>query len=89
MAALAVRVAPGIWVPVETLAEASLAVRQHIDGYGLGSSTWGQAVAPVRDDAGRVVALVSYNGRVWTTERNWKKRTEIVGEALHAQEDVR
>ncbi len=84
-APLEVRVAPGVWVPVETLYEASLAVRQHIDGYGLGSSTWGQAEAPVRDGAGRIVALVSYNGRVWTPQRDWRQREEIAGAALHQE----
>lgn len=76
-ALLRVRVVPKTWVPVASLHEASLAVRQHLDAYGLGYSRWGQAYAPVRDAAGKVVAVISFNGRCWTPQRDWKKRTEI------------
>jgi hypothetical protein len=80
-----VRVAPRTWVGVLTLAEASLAVCQHRDAYGFGYSKWGQESAPVRAVGGtRAIARVSYNGRVWTPERDWQKRTEITGPALHA-----
>lgn len=47
---------------VETLAEASKAVRKFIDDFLLGSSTWtGGKVYVGR----KQVARVSYNGRVW------------------------
>lgn len=77
-----VRVGPGRWVPAETLADAARLVREyireHLDRRGLGGSAWGQLNAPVRDATGRRVAVVSYNGRVWTPERDWRKQTEIV-----------
>ncbi len=79
-----VRVAPGIWIRVATLAEASLAVCQHRDAYNFGSSKWGQESAPVRAiGTTRAIARVSYNGRVWTPERDWQRRSEITGAALH------
>jgi hypothetical protein len=87
--ALKVRVARGTWVPVEALHEAALAVRQHIDAYGLGSSNWGQAQAPVQDADGKTVALISYNGRVWSTERDWQQRHEITGADLHVEGGTR
>jgi len=79
---LAVRIARATWVPVETLAEASRAVREHLDSNALGASQWGQLHAPVKDGAGKVIALVSYNGRVWTPARDWRQQVEITGEAL-------
>ena len=83
-APLEVRVAPKTWVPVENLYEASLAVRQYLEASWIGASKWGQLNAPVcRAGTRKVIALVSYNGRVWTTERDWQRRTEITGAALH------
>jgi hypothetical protein len=79
---LAVRIAPATWVPVETLAEASRAVREHLDSNALGASQWGQIHAPVKNEAGKVVAVISFNGRVWTPARDWRKQVEITGEAL-------
>ena len=49
-------------VPVADLAAASLACRRYIAESGLGGSEWrGGAV----HDGKRLVARVSYNGRVW------------------------
>lgn len=79
---LSVRIAPATWVPVETLADASRAVRRYLDDNALGASQWGQMQAPVKDAAGKVIAVVSYNGRVWTPARDWRKQIEFTGEAL-------
>ena len=43
----------------------------------------------MQDAAGATVALISYNGRVWTTERDWQQRREITGSALHADGGAR
>jgi hypothetical protein len=49
-------------VEVASLQEASRAVREYIEADGLGSSAWeGGEVTEGR----KVVARVSYNGRVW------------------------
>ena len=52
------------WLPVPDLAAASRAVREFIETNDIGGSTWrgGRVV-----DAGtkKLVANVSYNGRVW------------------------
>ena len=83
-----VRVAPATWIDVPSLCEASRAVRRHIDQHLLASSTWGQASAPVEDESGEIVAYVSYNGRVWTPERNWERRREITGSGLRGEGDA-
>jgi len=82
MTALSVRIAPKTWVNVATLADASRAVRGYLDSNGLGFSGWGQESAPVTNGSKKTIARVSYNGRVWTGQRDWQKRTEIVGDAL-------
>ena len=62
-----------------SLREASAVCRCFIEEHDLGGGNWNGG--KVRDAAtSRVVALVSYNGRVWTPERDWRKRTEIVPE---------
>ena len=82
---LSVRVAPNTWWPVATLGEASRSVRLWLDTNALGASKWGQGSAPVKNRHGKLVALISYNGRVWTTERNHADRREIVGRDLDVE----
>ena len=57
----------GRWLPVPDLAAASRACREFIEMHDLGASGWrgGRVV-----DAGtkKVVANVSYNGRVWLAD---------------------
>jgi hypothetical protein len=50
-------------VPVESLADASRAVREYITRNGLGGGNF--RTASVTDERGRKVAEVSFNGRVW------------------------
>jgi hypothetical protein len=52
-----------IKVPVETLADASRAVREYITRNGLGGGNF--RTAPVIDERGRKVAEASFNGRIW------------------------
>lgn len=54
------------WVPIADFTAASRACREFIEANDLGASAWrgGQIV----DDAGKVVATVSYNGRVWLAD---------------------
>jgi len=85
MTALRVRIAPGTWVGVATLAAASRAVREYLDGNNLGFSGWGLESADVRNAANRTIARVSYNGRIWTGQRDWQKRTEITGADLEVE----
>jgi hypothetical protein len=63
-------------VEVASLREASEACRRFIEDHDLGGGNWNGG--RVRDAAtGGVEALVSYNGRVWTPERDWRRRKEI------------
>jgi len=64
---------------VATLREASEVCQRFIEGHDLGGGNWNGG--QVRDAATRkLVALVSYNGRVWTPERRWQDRKEIAPE---------
>ncbi|HEX5011112.1 MAG TPA: hypothetical protein VFY71_12000 [Planctomycetota bacterium] len=51
-------------VPVASLADAVRAAEDYRDRNALGGGNWRQAV--VRDAVGKVVATVSYNGRLWS-----------------------
>ena len=60
----------GTWVEVESVEQASALVRADIDATGIGSSDWygyGKTQGEVRV-AGKKVAHISYNGRVWPVE---------------------
>lgn len=59
---------------VNSLADASKAVRQYIDRHDLGSSTW--AGGRVINDKFEFVAQISYNGRIWDNEI-WEHAKEI------------
>ena len=54
---------------VPSFAVASVACRQYIRHYGLGGGNW--SGGQVYDDAGKLIARVSYNGRVWPPD-SWK-----------------
>lgn len=61
----------GKWVEVADANEASAMVRKDIDSTGVGSEEWysfGKTQGEVRE-SGKAVARISYNGRVWPTER--------------------
>lgn len=54
----------GQWRDVPDLGAASKACREYIDEHGLGSGNW--SGGDVRDtESKKVIARVSYNGRVW------------------------
>ena len=68
---------PRCRVVVTNLSEASQACLQFIEEHDLGGSEW--SGGEVLDAAtGKVVALVSYNGRVWSPGEDRTKRTEFV-----------
>lgn len=61
---------------VGSLQEAARACRRFIEEHDLGSGNCHDA--EVFDDAtGERVAMVSYNGRLWTPENDWRKRRPI------------
>lgn len=72
-----VNVTKSRWVRVATLREASDAVQAHLGkgGTRIGASRW-TGSGEVQDDNGKTIAVVSYNGRVWTPEP-WPTCTEI------------
>lgn len=55
------------WVPVADLAAASRACREFIVEHDLGASTW-RGGRVVEAGTKKVVATVSYNGRVWLAD---------------------
>lgn len=63
-------------VKVSSLREASLALRGWVNANGLGGGNMDKHAGEV-SDGGKLVAVVSYNGRVWTPEANWQDRKEI------------
>ena len=59
-------------VHVDSLQEASRAVREYIKRNGLGAGNGCEWL--VIDESNTKVAIVSYNGRVWSPEDDWKAR---------------
>jgi len=51
------------WFEIGTLREASVICRRFIEINDLGGGNW--TGGDVKDDAGNVIAHISYNGRVW------------------------
>ncbi|TXT25421.1 MAG: hypothetical protein FD131_4622 [Rhodocyclaceae bacterium] len=51
------------WLKVGSIAEASAACRKFITDNELGGGNW--SGGDVQDEAGKVVARISYNGRAW------------------------
>lgn len=56
---------------VASYAEASRVVREEIDATGVGGTEWASHCAGLIRVDGKVVAHVSYNGKVWPG-RKWK-----------------
>lgn len=54
------------WHSAATIEELQTAVRDFITRNDLGSGNW--AGGEVREDSGRVVGKISYNGRYWPKE---------------------
>ena len=63
-------------VKVKSLAEASRAQRRFIEEFDLGGSNCHDGEV-FNDATGERVAIVSYNGRLWTTENDWRKRQPL------------
>lgn len=62
-------------VTVNTFKEASVAARTWILENELGGGNIGDLKVY---EGKKLVALISYNGRVWTTEKEWTLRKEIL-----------
>lgn len=61
-------------VPVSSFEEASKVCRKYITDRGLGSNWYG---GDISDSSGKIVAHVSYNGRVWEGScRDWQPNTQ-------------
>lgn len=58
--------------PVASLADASTVVRRYVDTTGIGAASLPLGFGDVTDDAGQVIARVSYNGNVWPA-RKWRR----------------
>ncbi len=54
------------WVEVDTLKEASKAIRDYIESKDMRSSEWFGGL--LTDMDGKEIGRVSYNGRVWDTK---------------------
>ena len=65
-------------VSVNSITEASYAIQAYIDKNNLPSSTFdgGQII----DDFGKVIAVVSYNGRVWEPKWNQSSAAWVVSD---------
>ena len=61
--------------PAKSLRDASECCRLFIQMNELGGGNW--TGGDVFDESGAKVAIISYNGRVWTPDPNWKDRKEI------------
>lgn len=66
---------PNKMVPVKTFREASDACMKFIEDNDLGSGNW--YGGEIYDDKGKIIAHVSYNGRVWEGE-HWTSNTKEI-----------
>jgi hypothetical protein len=60
----------GVEHPCGSLLEASVQLRLYITANGFGARDLRRHDGDVRDPAGKLVAKVSYNGRVWDVDGN-------------------
>ena len=65
-----------LYLFVESLRDASMILREWVTRNGLGGGNMARCCGEVTED-NRVIAKVSYNGRVWTPE-GWPDCTELV-----------
>ena len=63
-------------VKVGSLNEASRALRQFVEEHDLGGGECRDGEV-FDDSTGERVAMVSYNGKLWTPENDWRKRKRI------------
>ncbi len=64
-------------VKVNSFAEAKQKCMEFIDRNDLGGGNWSGGI--IKDDTGKIIAHVSYNGRVWVGE-HWTKDTKEITE---------
>jgi hypothetical protein len=64
-------IAPTRWVKVFSFEEASKKCRNYIDKYEIGSSSW--CGGEVKDDSGKSIGIVGYNGSTWTIKEHLAK----------------
>jgi hypothetical protein len=77
-----VKLKHNLWADVVDLAEASKVCRKYILVEWLGASDW--TGGTIKDDKGRFVGYVSYNGRVWNRmPRNAKPDDKPIWEPLN------
>jgi len=62
---------------VTTLQEAKRVAMEWREAFGLGAGNWGN-MRVVNPESGKTVAFISYNGRVWSPERDWRKRVVLI-----------
>ena len=60
---------PTEWRPVRDWADASRIVRSFIDRWNLGGGNWTGGEIRQGSSTGKIIAHVSYNGRVWSGSR--------------------
>jgi hypothetical protein len=60
-----VKLLEGGWVHVPSFEAASAAISAERDRLGVGASAWERDTGNVVDAQGRLVAHISYNGRIW------------------------
>lgn len=78
-----VEMTPTEHVLVYDFKDAARACRHYIEENDLGASRW--RGGRVYDNySHKLVAIVSYNGRVWTPESDWQKQQEIKLEEVKA-----
>lgn len=66
-------------VEVPSLHDAVETARRFIVENNLGGGNWGGPAGKVRDSAGKVVARMSYNGRLWKPGRSWPQPEIVLG----------
>ena len=64
-------------VPVDDLSGAVIMCQSFIDASGIGSGNWGNGAGEVRDDSGKIIAYVAYNGRVFKPSKSLYDFKEI------------
>lgn len=72
---------PSKKVPCKDLTEASAIVQRHRNEFGYGMSAERRGHGDVRDEKGKKIARVSYNGRVWPPQA-WTPGMEPLQEAV-------
>ncbi len=65
---------PMAFKDIDTFEDVRYILRKWIGEFNLGGGNVG--TVPIKEKR-KVIAYISYNGRIWTPEKDWQKRTEI------------